>query len=106
MILLVGFMLAFSLGGVTAAVSYFISQDIRASSEENNLVINSRTTSDVENRLSNAFQTANMFLELRPAVRIMSTTPTIITYEPIVLSDEGTSVKMLAPSGATPSTVR
>ena len=64
MILLVGFMLAFSLGGVTAAVSYFISQDIRASSEENNLVINSRTTSDVENRLSNAFQTANMFLEL------------------------------------------
>ena len=64
MILLVAFMLSLSLGAVTAAVSYFISEDIRASSEDNNLTINARTASDVENRLDNAMQAVNMFLEL------------------------------------------
>ncbi len=64
MILLVAFMLSLSLGAVTATVSYFISEDIRASSEDNNLTINARTASDVENRLDNAMQAVNMFLEL------------------------------------------
>ncbi len=53
-----------ALGGVTYLVSYFITQDIRMSAEENNLAINSRTASDCENRIETAVASVTMFVDL------------------------------------------
>lgn len=53
-----------ALGGVTYAVSYFVSNDVRTSAEENNLTINSRTASDTENRITSAISSVAMFLDL------------------------------------------
>ena len=53
-----------ALGGVTYAVSYFVTADVRTSAEENNLAINSRTASDTENRITSAISSVGMFLDL------------------------------------------
>ncbi|MCR5399980.1 MAG: HAMP domain-containing protein, partial [Treponema sp.] len=53
-----------ALGGVTYAVSYFVSNDVKTSAEENNLAINSRTASDVESRIDSTVASVSMFLDL------------------------------------------
>lgn len=53
-----------ALGGVTAAVTYFSTEDVRASSEENNLSINARTASDCENRIESARASVNLLFDL------------------------------------------
>jgi len=53
-----------ALGGVTYAVSYFVSADVRTSGEENNLSINSRTAADTENRISSAISSVGLLLDL------------------------------------------
>ncbi|MBQ7158016.1 MAG: adenylate/guanylate cyclase domain-containing protein [Treponema sp.] len=57
-------MVVIALGGVTYLVSYFVSQDVRTSAEENNLAINSRTASDTENRINTTISSVGMFLDL------------------------------------------
>ena len=52
LIAIISAMVVIALGGVTYLVSYFVSQDVRTSAEENNLAINSRTASDTENRIN------------------------------------------------------
>ncbi len=54
----------FSLGCVTYLVSYFVTQDVRFSAEENNLAINGRTASDTENRINGTVQSVGMFLDM------------------------------------------
>ena len=61
---IVSILLLTALVGVTIAVSYFTSEDIKASSEENNLSINSRTMSDSENRIERATASTAMFFDL------------------------------------------
>lgn len=56
-----------ALGGVTFAVSYFVTADVRANAEENNLTINTRTASDTENRISSALSSVKMLLNLLDA---------------------------------------
>ncbi len=53
-----------ALGGVTYAVSYFVTADVRTNAEENNLTINSRTASDTENRITSALSSVAMFIDL------------------------------------------
>ena len=53
-----------ALGGVTYAVSYFVSSDVRNNAEENNLTINSRTAADTENRITSALSSVAMFIDL------------------------------------------
>ncbi len=53
-----------ALGGVTYAVSYFVTADVRNNAEENNLTINSRTASDTENRITSALSSVAMFMDL------------------------------------------
>lgn len=53
-----------ALGGVTYAVSYFVTADVRNNAEENNLTINSRTAGDAENRITSALSSVAMFLDL------------------------------------------
>ncbi|MCR5724217.1 MAG: adenylate/guanylate cyclase domain-containing protein [Treponema sp.] len=53
-----------ALGGVTYLVSYFITQDIRMSAEENNLAINTRTASDCENRITSTVSSVTMLIDL------------------------------------------
>lgn len=53
-----------ALGGVTYAVSYFVSSDVRTNAEENNLTINSRTAADTENRITSALSSVAMFIDL------------------------------------------
>ena len=53
-----------ALGGVTYAVSYFVTADVRNNAEENNLTINSRTASDTENRITSALSSVAMFIDL------------------------------------------
>ena len=53
-----------ALGAVTFAVSYFVTADVRANAEENNLTINSRTASDTENRISSAISSVEMLQDL------------------------------------------
>ena len=64
MILIVTTLLLTALGGVTAAVTYFSTEDVRASSEENNLSINARTASDCENRIESARASVNLLFDL------------------------------------------
>ena len=58
--LIIGLIVALALGSVTFLNSYFQSRDARLTAEENNLTINSRSASSVEERLntirSNVFQ--------------------------------------------------
>lgn len=53
-----------ALGGVTYAVSYFVTSDVRNNAEENNLTINSRTAADTENRITSALSSVAMFMDL------------------------------------------
>ena len=53
-----------ALGGVTYAVSYFVTADVRNNAEENNLTINSRTASDAENRITSALSSVAMLIDL------------------------------------------
>ena len=53
-----------ALDGVTYAVSYFVTADVRNNAEENNLTINSRTASDAENRITSAISSVAMFIDL------------------------------------------
>ena len=53
-----------ALGGVTYAVSYFVTADVRNNAEENNLTINSRTAADTENRITSAISSVAMFIDL------------------------------------------
>ncbi len=64
LIAIISVLMIVSLGGVTYLVSYFVTQDIRSSAEENNLAINSRTASDTENRITGAVQSVGMFLDI------------------------------------------
>ena len=64
LILIVTTLLLTALGGVTAAVTYFSTEDVRASSEENNLSINARTASDCENRIESATLSVNLLFDL------------------------------------------
>ncbi len=64
LIAIISMIVLVALGGVTYAVSYFVSNDVRTSAEENNLTINSRTASDTENRITSAISSVAMFLDL------------------------------------------
>lgn len=64
LILIISFLMIVALGGVTYIVSYFITQDIRTNAEENNLTINSRTSSETENRLNSVISSIGMFVDL------------------------------------------
>ena len=73
-----------ALGGVTYAVSYFVTADVRNNAEENNLTINSRTASDTENRINSALSSVAMFIDLLSTagdntteIQIMHTRPLI-----------------------------
>lgn len=64
LMVIISFLLVIAVGGVTYAVSYFVTQDTRSNAEENNLAINSRTASDTENRINSAVSSSAMFLDL------------------------------------------
>lgn len=64
LVVIISFLLVVAVGGVTYAVSYFVTQDTRSNAEENNLAINSRTASDTENRINSAVSSVTMFLDL------------------------------------------
>ena len=64
LVVIISMLLVFAVGGVTCAVSYFVTQDTRSNAEENNLAINSRTASDTENRINSALSSVTMFLDL------------------------------------------
>ena len=63
LILIMSTVVLVSLGGITYLVSYFITQDVRTSAEENNLTINSRAASETQTSISNAFSAVQMFLD-------------------------------------------
>ncbi len=64
LIAIISVILMVALGGLTYAVSYFVTADVRTSAEENNLSINSRAASDSENRINTAVSSVGMFVEL------------------------------------------
>ncbi len=64
LIAIISIILMVALGGVTYAVSYFVTADVRTSAEENNLTINSRAAADTENRINTAVSSVGMFVEL------------------------------------------
>ncbi|MBR0100864.1 MAG: hypothetical protein IJP90_14300, partial [Treponema sp.] len=64
LVVIISFLLVLAVGGVTYAVSYFVTQDTRSNAEKNNLAINSRTASDTENRINSAVSSVTMFLDL------------------------------------------
>ena len=64
LILIISFLFIVALGAVTYLVSFFVSQDVKISAEENNLVMNSRTAGDFENRIKNISSSMGMLLDL------------------------------------------
>ncbi len=64
LIAIISMIVLVALGGVTYAVSYFVTSDVRNNAEENNLTINSRTASDTENRITSALSSVAMFIDL------------------------------------------
>ncbi|MBR4449010.1 MAG: adenylate/guanylate cyclase domain-containing protein [Treponema sp.] len=64
LIVIISLVIIIALGGVTYLVSYFTTQDVRISAEENNLVINSRTAGDTESRIENISSSIGMLLDL------------------------------------------
>ncbi len=64
LIAIISMIVLVALGGVTYAVSYFVSADVRNNAEENNLTINSRTAADTENRITSALSSVAMFIDL------------------------------------------
>lgn len=67
LIAIISVVVVLALSTVTLLVSYFITEDVRTSAEENNLAINSRTAADCESRISNAVASVGMFLDLLDA---------------------------------------
>ena len=68
LMVIISLLLVVAVGGVTYAVSYFVTQDTRSNAEENNLAINSRTASDTENRINSALSSVTMFLDLEASL--------------------------------------
>ena len=64
LVVIISFLLVFAVGIVTYAVSFFVTQDTRTNAEDNNLSMNSRTTSDTENRINSAVSSVTLFLDL------------------------------------------
>lgn len=64
LIAIISAIVVIAMGSITVLVSYFVSEDVRTSAEENNMAINSRTASDTQNRISTVVSSVNMFLEL------------------------------------------
>lgn len=64
LIIIISLIVVIALGSVSYFVSYFTTQDVRTSAEENNLVINSRTTTACENSINGAISAVGMFLDL------------------------------------------
>ena len=64
LVVIISLLLVVAVGGVTYAVSYFMTEDTKSNAEENNLAINSRTASDTENRINSAVSSVTMFLDL------------------------------------------
>lgn len=64
LIVIISLVIIIALGGVTYLVSYFTTQDVRISAEENNLVINSRTAGDTESRIESISSSIGMLLDL------------------------------------------
>lgn len=63
LILIISTIVSFSLITITLLVSYYVSNDTKISAEGNNLTINSRTASDVENRFNNYISVTGMLYD-------------------------------------------
>lgn len=61
---IIGVIVLVSLGTVTFLNSFFVSQDVRITAEENNLTINSRSASTVENEISSVRSNVLQILDL------------------------------------------
>ncbi len=66
--LIIGSIVLISLGTVTFLNSYFVSRDVRLTAEENNLTINSRSASTVQNKLDSVRANVLQLLDLINAV--------------------------------------
>ena len=64
LVVIISLLLVTAVGGVTYAVSFFMTEDTKSNAEENNLAINSRTAADTENRINQAVSSVTMFLDL------------------------------------------
>ncbi len=64
LIAIVSVLMLVALGGVTFCVSFFMTKDIRISSEENNLAINGRTAASVENGINSTVSSVGMFFDM------------------------------------------
>ncbi len=64
LIAIVSLLLIIALGGTTYFTSYFTTEDVRTSAEENNLVINSRTALDCSGRISSAVSAVEMLTDV------------------------------------------
>ena len=62
--LIIGFIVLVSLGTVTFLNSYFVSEDVRITAEENNLTINTRSASTAQNELSSVRANVLQLLDL------------------------------------------
>ena len=65
---IIGVIVLVSLGAVTYLNSYFVSRDVRVTAEENNLTINTRSASSVQNELSSIRSNVLQLLDLINAV--------------------------------------
>ena len=64
LIFMISLVVVLSLLAVTFIVSYFVSEDVRVSAEENNLTINARTSADCESRINSVVASIDMFMNL------------------------------------------
>ena len=64
LILIISMIVLGALSIVTLFVSYFITQDVHTSAEENNLTINSRSASDLDTRIQNVISSVGMFVDM------------------------------------------
>ena len=62
--LIIGFIVLASLGTVTFLNSYFVSQDVRITAEENNLTINTRSASTAQNKFYSVRSNVLQLLDL------------------------------------------
>ena len=62
--IIIGFIVLVSLSSVTFLNSYFVSQDVRITAEENNLTINTRSASTVQNEISSVRSNVLQLLDL------------------------------------------
>jgi len=64
LIAIISLIVVFALGLITSLVSYYVTNDVRISAEENNMEINSRSAADVENRLENIHAIVDLLLSI------------------------------------------